>query len=508
MTDEDEKNEKLRGRLKKFLGLLGSSERGEAESAWRKIDRELRRSSQTWPDLIAIISGGAVRIIRLCERIGLAQLFARLNERDPETHESVRQEILSFLVQRRKRWNDLVELLSLGKNMFDWEPASDPADLAALAQRPLDLIERLLERHVWLTEVQRIAITLWVVHTFIFQQYSITPRLVPQSPVEECGKTTLLSLIKELAFEACRYDSVTPASLVRLINQCWSPTLLIDEGDNQNLSTNAILRAFLNSGHRYDGRFTRVINGKEVSFSTFAPVALAVIGRLPSLPFLSRSIVIRMERKPANTELEEFDLNMEPGLARMCQTVYEATFAWTQKVQFDPNPKMPDELRNRARNNWRALLAVADAQGPGWGKRARNAALALSAGRHEDPGILLLRDIHKCFEASPADRLSTVALLAALIALEDTWAEWRGPKKNQPPHPLTPGDLAQLLDLFEISSRTVWPRGPRAAGESAKGFYRGQFKRAWAAYCDITDTDDTASQESNFKRLRGHTYRH
>ena len=31
-----------------------------------------------------------------------------------------------------------------------------------------------------------------------------------------------------------------------------------------------------------------------------------------------------MERKPANTELEEFDLNMEPGLARMCQTVYDA----------------------------------------------------------------------------------------------------------------------------------------------------------------------------------------
>jgi Protein of unknown function (DUF3631) len=53
---------------------------------------------------------------------------------------------------------------------------------------------------------------------------------------------------------------------------------------------------------------------------------------------------------------------------------------------------MPPSLRNRAADNWRILLSIADDLGHG--EDARGAAIALCANRpDEDPGVILLNDI-------------------------------------------------------------------------------------------------------------------
>ena len=43
------------------------------------------------------------------------------------------------------------------------------------------------------------------------------------------------------------------------------------------------------------------------------------------------------------------------------------------------DPLVPSELHDRAADNWRQLLAIADAAGGDWTRRAREAALASSA---------------------------------------------------------------------------------------------------------------------------------
>ena len=118
---------------------------------------------------------------------------------------------------------------------------------------------------------------------------------------------------------------------------------------------------------------------------------------------------------------------------------------------------MPPMLRNRAADNWRVLLAIADDLGHG--EAARSAAVALCAKRpDEDPGVTLLADVRTVFEALEFDRIASLALVETLIGLDDAlWNEWHGPNDDRPPRKLTQGELSRLLRPFGIRPKTIWP---------------------------------------------------
>ena len=62
------------------------------------------------------------------------------------------------------------------------------------------------------------------------------------------------------------------------------------------------------------------------------------------------------------------------------------------------------------------------------------------------------------------------------------WDEYRGPKDNERPHPITLGELYTLLAAKGIRSRNLFrPQTPGAPRKSVKGFYWAQFTSAWAA---------------------------
>jgi Protein of unknown function (DUF3631) len=52
----------------------------------------------------------------------------------------------------------------------------------------------------------------------------------------------------------------------------------------------------------------------------------------------------------------------------------------------EARPTLPEELNDRAQDNWELLLAIADAAGGHWPQKARQAALALS-GEKEEPAL-------------------------------------------------------------------------------------------------------------------------
>lgn len=307
-----------------------------------------------------------------------------------------------------------------------------------------------------------------------------------------------MAIISRLAAKPKKADHITAAAIFRLIDR-ERPTLLLDEVDNLDLRNNAPLRSVINSGHRRGGKTVRVIDGEVVEFSTCAPMAMAVIGKLP-LPILHRCIVIRMERDQT-ADLERFD-ELDNDQKEICDVVYRELFHWARRCKLKLNPPMSEELHDRRADNWRPLLSIADTCGPAWGERAREAAIAMSKDyQDEDFGVTLLSDIRDIFDRRPTvDRLASKVIVDELIELPDgLWNEWRGPRDEQAPRRLTQGQLALLLKPFDIQPRTIWPLRRGVNGKSARGYYRHQFARAWAAYCPGADTP---TQRSNVKHLR------
>jgi hypothetical protein len=192
------------------------------------------------------------------------------------------------------------------------------------------------------------------------------------------------------------------------------PTLLIDEGDNLDLAVNGALRAVLNSGHRKGGKVTRCYHGQARSFSTFAPAAVAAIGTLP-LPLMHRSIVIPMVRHDGWCELKRLDKDDADTKADLT-IAFRMIFAWARDVDLNSDPAIPAPLHNRQADNWRPLIAIANAFGAAWAAQAREAAIAF-AGEHqdEDAAVVLLRDIRDIFDGHGVDHRLLLAAGAGRV---------------------------------------------------------------------------------------------
>jgi Protein of unknown function (DUF3631) len=356
----------------------------------------------------------------------------------------------------------------------------------------LDLVLRLIEDHIAITPEERMATALWILHTYVYDRFDVTPRLAALSPVRGCGKTTLLILLECLTLSPYRSDNVTAAAIYHLVDDPWEThSLLVDEGDNLGLLNNAVLRAVFNSGHRRGGGISRFVGGQTRKFNTFAPLAAAAIGLMP-MPLLHRSVIINMQRVggPPLPRLDELNPVWPAARAEITK--------WAATCQLAGDPEMPSALRNRVADNWRVLLAIADHLGHG--EEARAAAVALSSKRpDEDPGVVLLTDIRDTFQRLAIDRIASAALVDALHHIEGgLWADWRGVNDDRPPRKLNQSELARLLRPFGIHPRTVWPVPRRADSKSSMGYMRSQFESAWAAYCS---PDNTSTQASKIMHL-------
>ena len=419
---------------------------------------------------------------------------ANLSERD-----SAMGKLNELLAQHRKTWNDLPELLKLDIAIRDEknkntgsqkdEGNEEAADDIIRVPNIFDLIFYTLKHYLYFrTEHGLVALSLWILHTFVFDRFMITPRLALLSPVRGCGKTTILTALNQLVCRPERHDDPSVASLYQGIDFA-RPTLLIDEADNLRLNRPGPRRSLFNSGHHQDGSVSRSIGGGSRRFSTFCPMAIAGIGALP-LPLQQRCVILHMERAPARAKLRRLDTKNAEQMQDF-DNVHRLVYQWSRQCEkLNPDPPMPGQLRNRRADNWRVLLAIADACDRG--ELARNAAIALSR-QHldEDLVVELLADIRQIFDVRAIDRLASAGLCDALHGIEDhSWAEWRGLRDNLAPRPLSQSALADLLRPFGIAPRPLWPAGPRGSAKSRRGYFRHQFESAWAAYIDLQEPDE------------------
>jgi putative DNA primase/helicase len=370
------------------------------------------------------------------------------------------------------------------------EPWPDPVNGAEI----LSEISTILHRYLVLTDAQATAIAIWIAHAHAHDAATISPRLSIASPVKRCGKTTLLSVVQTLVPRALSTSNITPAAVFRVI-EAIKPTLLIDEADTF-LRGSDDLRGILNGGHnRALARVIRIAgeNLEPMVFNIWAPVAIAMIGRLPST-LADRSIEIELRRKRKEEVCERFRSDRIDHFVILRRKMARWAADHIDNLR-NADPEVPEELHDRAADNWRPLLAIADEAGDPWPQLARTAAIALTRTDTDDaPGIRLLEDIRALSITAPnrTSGIFTKDLLQALHANEQRpWATWtRG-------RPITPHQLSRLLGPFGIPS----PRTIRIGHKTGKGYRFDDFADAFSRYLPtLTVTSTQAANSLDFDR--------
>jgi putative DNA primase/helicase len=351
----------------------------------------------------------------------------------------------------------------------------------------LDDIAHTIQRFVVLAPAARDAAALWVLHAYAHAVAEISPMLIVTSPEKRCGKTTLGTVLGALVPRALHTANLTPPVLYRAI-QTFSPTLIVDEADTF-LVGRSDLGGILNSGHqRTSAQVMRNTGSPHVPrhFSTWAPkIIMGIAVSQLNGTLIDRSIVLELKRRTASEPVEKLRLDK---LDALCTPLRQRSARWVAdhiEAARTSESELSDGLNDRAADNWRLIIAIAEEAGPRWLKRARAAALRLSAGdeeRGEDsPGVRLLTDIRDFFAAERVEVVPTAVLLAWLIKREDRpWAKWQRGK------PITATALAKLLRLYDIA-----PKMFRVGATTPRGYELGQFLDAFGRYLSINPTQST-----------------
>lgn len=334
--------------------------------------------------------------------------------------------------------------------------------------RLFDDIKSAIEKYVVLPVGAPEAVALFVLHAHAHDAAQFSPILAVVSPEIRCGKTTMLGVLGALTPRPLPTSNITPAALYRIVGQ-HSPTLLIDEGETF-LLRNAELRGIVNSGHNRSGA---VITRTDGIFRTWSPKVIALIGSPPDT-LADRSIFIRLQRKLRTDVTERLDVE---GIASLDDLRHRAA-AWTAE-NFGrlkaADPVMPMEIVDRVADNWRPLLAIADAAGGHWPVTARRAAVLLSSDPEDSgsPGEMLFRDIRAAYGGGQTDRVESAAVVAVLAALEHRpWGD-----RHSGLH-LTVNKLAAMLKPFDIRPKVLRFGSQRLA----RGYLLAQFDDAFRRY--------------------------
>lgn len=345
-----------------------------------------------------------------------------------------------------------------------WAPRGpEPWDERVNGVEVLDAAVSAIKRHIALPRHAAEAIACWALVSHIFDEGSHSPRLAFLSPKPECGKTTALGVVRDLVARPLMTSNMTTATIFRTIEE-YQPTLLIDEADTF-LGEKDEMRGILNSGHSKVGATVIRCEGDNHmprAYSTWSPVVIAMIGVLPDT-LESRSIIVSMHRARPDEKLEGYRADRDTRIATIGRKLARLGSDIRANVKV-ANPEVPKALSGRSADNWRPLIAVADAIGGHWPDTIRKAALALSPRANTSDNLLAA--IKLALGAFDGDVVPSAQLLEVLGKEEES--PWTG---------RTPQWLARELKPFGIE-----PRQHRIGESNVRGYAKSDFEDAFARY--------------------------
>jgi hypothetical protein len=338
-------------------------------------------------------------------------------------------------------------------------------------------------------------LALWTLHTYALDATQVSPILGLTSPQKRCGKTTVLSLLRAVVWRPLPASNITPAAVFRTIEK-YVPTLLVDEADTF-MGKNDELRGVVNSGHTRSLAFVVRTVGEDHNprqFSTWCPKAIALIGKLPDT-LSDRTITLPLKRRTKSERIQKWRDDRGPSLTALRQQCLR----WVQDyldALTGSDPTLPESLHDRATDNWRPLVAIADTAGGEWPTRARQALAALeevSLFEEDNAAVMLLTDLHAVFTTKQDDRILSRDLANELTSMEDRpWPEWTNGKA------IAVRQIAKLLAPFGIH-----PKDIRTATEKAKGYLRTECEDAFSRYLP-PERSATPRQTSNDADFHAH----
>lgn len=370
---------------------------------------------------------------------------------------------------------------SNGITFDEIDPWPDPVSPSQLLTEISATVRRFIVCH----EETAHAVALWVAMTWFIDVVQIAPLAIITAPEKRCGKSQLLALIGRISFRPLKASNITPSALFRSI-EAWSPTLLIDEAD-AFMKDNEELRGILNCGHTRDAAYIIRTVGDAFTptqFNVWGAKALAGIGHLADT-LMDRAVTLELRRKLPHEEVERIRY-AEPNLF---ETLASKLARFSDDFREDvrrARPDLPQNLNDRAQDNWEPLLAIADVAGGSWPELARRAALKLSG--TDSPtmtvGTELLSDIQEIFSVERIDRVSTADLIQHLCSDDERpWATYNRGK------PIAPRQIAKKLRDYGVVSNTI-----RFGTMTAKGYTFDQFEEVFSRYLATPSPEVTTSQ--------------
>jgi hypothetical protein len=351
----------------------------------------------------------------------------------------------------------------------------------------LDALVATVRRYVVLPHVHAArAIVLWIVLTYFDAAVNVLPLLLITSPTKRCGKTRTVEIAGALACRALPISNITAAALYRAIDK-FHPTLMLDEGDTF-INDDPELRGVINAGHtRHTARVIRCVgdDSEPTIFSTWCPKLVAMIGT-PKDTLIDRSIVITLERKAPSEAVDR----LRAEHAHLVFTDLRRQIRrWADdhlEEMRTADPAMPTALHDRAADNWRPLLAIANLAGGEWPIQANQAAVAMAGRDRDDDSIaeqlladlqMIFHDATTVFDRSQRDLLSTARVTELLVALDSKpWATYN----TQTGKPVTQYQVARLLKRFGVR-----PIKAKIDSKATNCYDRADLEPAWQRYSPL-----------------------
>jgi hypothetical protein len=314
-------------------------------------------------------------------------------------------------------------------------------------------VESILRHAISMGEHEYTAVTLWIAHTYVYQHFSLTPRLLITSHRPGHGKTKLASVIARLSKDGQHLSTAVTGPLLGRIRKEYPGGLMLalDQLDNafdmKAQGTGALLDKIIAGADRGSKQAILVQGGSgwvSELFDLSFPMVLVKIGDLPSAALNSRCILIQMHpaTEKQDRELQRYTtamLNRDIGRLVRPQMLKPAML----KAQVLPKgkqpkaimpallpsiirglesklakwePQFPPGFLNRARDKWRPLLTIAEAAGVKWTRRAHLAAMALESEEEVDapPGAIVLTKLAQVIADFPHPIITTAEVVAAL----------------------------------------------------------------------------------------------
>ena len=370
-------------------------------------------------------------------------------------------------------------------------PVSGCPDIPRPSPRPcsgLEDIESFISEFLICSDDHRALLALWILHTYCYDRFRVSPYLEIRSAESESGKSTCLKVLKLLCQKSWLVTGVSPSLLVQKI-VADRPTLLLDDWSSTfRASDQQKLVGFLVGGSHDGDCFAAVENsleGRRIgNVSSFCPKAFAGPGALPAA-LSRRSLPIILQRPQPDASICPFSFkawyrDVPPMIAWMEDWVKQHRAAII-RITLNQRPGGPFPGLSPAQQDCaEPFLVLAEQLAGPWPEKTLNAlhnVFHRDVGHRQSNALLLLSDIRDAFaDSRDHERIFTRDLLRYLIGLPDRpWRIWNSGK------PLRPKNLAFLLsafkDEFVIRSTTL-----RIGDQSrAKGFYHNQFLEIWEA---------------------------